>query len=190
MTTALTDTKLTETKLPATGTSVLDPNHTIVVFVAKHLMVSKVRGSFGKVEGTVQVGARPEDSTVDVTIQVASLATGSPDRDKHLLGTDFFDVETFPVMRFVSTSVEPQGDDWRLNGELTIKDVVRPVVLDLTFDGLITDPWGNPHAGFSARTEIDREDWGLTWNVALEAGGMLVSRKVTIEIEAELIPKS
>ncbi len=182
-------TALTEIKLPAAGTWVLDPSHAMVGFVAKHLMVSKVRGTFGKVEGTVEVGARPEDSTVDVTIHVESISTGSPDRDNHLRGADFFDVATFPVMRFVSTAVEPNGTDWRLIGELTIKDVVRPVSLDLSFDGLIADPWGNTHAGFSARTEIDREDWGLTWNVALEAGGLLVSRKVTIEIEAELVPK-
>src|SRR3972149_877974 len=154
----------TETHLPAAGTWMLDPSHSTVAFVAKHLMVFKVRGTFDTVEGTVVIGERPEDSSVDVAI--------------------------YPVMRFVSPSVEPAGDRWRLNGDLTIKDVTRPVTLDLAFEGMATDPWGKDHAAFSARTEGDREDWGLIWNVALEAGGWLVSRNATIEIETELIPAS
>jgi len=181
---------ISETTLPSAGTWTLDPSHTHVGFVAKHLMVTKVRGTFGEVEGTVVVGERPENSRVDVAINVASVDTGFADRDAHLRGSDFFDATNHPVMRFVSTSVEPHHHAWRLHGELTIKDVTRPVVLDLDFDGVATDPWGKPHAAFSARTEIDREEWGLNWNVALEAGGWLVSKKVTIEIEAQLVPAS
>ena len=180
----------TETHLPAAGTWMLDPSHSTVGFMAKHLMVFKVRGTFDTVEGTVVIGERPEDSSVDVAIQVESVHTGVPDRDGHLRSPDFFDVDNYPVMRFVSTSVEPAGDRWRLNGDLTIKDVTRPVTLDLAFEGMATDPWGKDHAAFSARTEVDREDWGLIWNVALEAGGWLVSRNATIEIETELIPAS
>lgn len=177
-----------ETKLPAAGPWTIDASHTTVGFYAKHLMVTKVRGTFGAVTGTVEVGARPEDSKVDVDIETGSVDTGSPDRDAHLRGADFFDVDNFPMMRFVSTSVEPHHHAWRLHGELTIKDVTRPVTLDLDFDGVAVDPWGKPHAAFTARTEIDREEWGLNWNVALEAGGWLVSKKVTIEIDAQLVP--
>lgn len=180
----------TETALPAAGTWTLDKSHTSVAFVARHLMVTKVRGTFDDFDGTVIVGENPEDSKVDVTIGLASVDTGAPDRDNHLRSPDFFDVEQFPQMRFVSTSVEPAGDSWLLTGDLTIRDVTRPVVLEMSYEGTATDPWGTPHAAFAASTEIDREDWGLTWNVALEAGGWLVSRKVKIEIDAQLIPAS
>ena len=177
-----------KTTLPTAGPWTLDASHSHVGFVAKHLMVTKVRGTFDTITGAVEVGARPEDSTVDVSIETATVTTGSPDRDAHLRGADFFDAEKYPVMRFVSTSVEPHHGDWRLHGLLTIKDVTRPVSFDFRFDGLAADPWGKTHAAFSARTEIDREDWGLSWNVALETGGWLVSKKVAIEIEAQLVP--
>lgn len=174
--------------LPATGTWMLDGSHTTVGFVAKHLMITKVRGKFGKVGGTVEVGERPEDSKLDVTIDVGAVDTGWADRDAHLRSTDFFDVANFPEMRFVSTAIEPHHHAWRMHGELTIKGVTHPVTLDVDFDGIATDPWGKPHAAFSARTEIDREDWGLNWNVALETGGWLVSKKIVIEIETQLVP--
>jgi polyisoprenoid-binding protein YceI len=179
---------MTEITLPAAGTWTFDASHTSVGFVAKHLMVTKVRGTFGEVRGTVEVGARPEDSKVDVAIKTTSIDTGFPARDGHLRSPDFFDVENFPEMRFVSTSVEPHHSAWRLHGNLTIKDVTRQITLDVDFDGIAADPWGKTHAAFSARTEVDREDWGLNWNVALETGGWLVSKKVTIEIDAELVP--
>ena len=174
--------------LPAAGTWTFDPSHTTVGFVARHLMVTKVRGSFGKVIGTAVVGERPENSTVNVTIATGSVTTGWADRDAHLRSPDFFDVEAYPEMRFVSTSVERAGDHWLMRGDLTIKEVTRSVTLDVEFEGVAVDPWGKPHAAFTARTEIDREDWGLNWNVALETGGWLVSKKVTIEIETQLVP--
>lgn len=174
--------------LPAAGTWTLDPSHTSVAFVARHLMVTKVRGTFGDVSGTIVIGEQPEDATLDVTIGVGSVDTGAADRDAHLRSPDFFDVEQYPTMRFVSTGIERSGSGWALSGDLTIKDVTRPVVLDLAFDGVVADPWGRPHAAFTARAEVDREDWGLTWNVALETGGWLVSKKAVIEIEAQLVP--
>ena len=174
--------------LPAAGTWTFDPSHTTIGFVARHLMVTKVRGSFEKVSGSVVVGEHPEDSKVVVAIDTASITTGWADRDGHLRGVDFFDVEQFPVMQFASTAVERSGSGWTMIGDLTIKDVTRPVALEVEFEGVAVDPWGKPHAAFTARTEIDREDWGLNWNVALETGGWLVSKKVTVEIETQLIP--
>ena len=174
--------------MPAAGTWTFDGSHTSVGFVARHLMITKVRGTFGKASGTVVVGSSPQDSTVDVTIDVAGVDTGWADRDAHLRSPDFFDVEKFPEMRFVTTSVEPHHHAWRMQGDLTIKGVTRPVTLDLDFDGVATDPWGKSHAAFSARGEIDREEWGLNWNVALETGGWLVSKKIAIEIETQLVP--
>lgn len=174
--------------MPAAGIWALDGSHTSVGFVAKHLMITKVRGTFGRVTGTVAVAAAPQDSTVDVTVDVAAVDTGWAERDAHLRSPDFFDVEKFPEMRFVSTSIEPHHHAWRMTGDLTIKGVTRPVILDVEFDGVAGDPWGKPHAAFSARGEIDREEWGLNWNVALETGGWLVSKKITIEIETQLVP--
>ncbi len=174
--------------LPAAGTWTFDGSHTSVGFVARHLMITKVRGTFGAVTGSVVIGDRPEESTIEVAIGTASVDTGWADRDAHLRSPDFFDVERFPEMRFVSTSVEAHHHGWRMHGDLTIKGETRPVALDFDFEGIATDPWGKPHAAFSARAEIDREQWGLNWNVALETGGWLVSKKVTIEIETQLVP--
>ena len=140
--------------------------------------------------GTIIVGEDPVDSKVDVTIQTGSITTGDADRDGHVTSPDFFDVENYPEMRFVSTAVRPKGSSWQLEGELTIKDVTKPVILDFDFEGVINDPWGNAKAAFSGKTEIDREDWGLTWNVALDSGGVLVSKKVAIEIEVQASPQN
>jgi polyisoprenoid-binding protein YceI len=148
-------------------------------------MVSKVRGGFADISGTINVAEQPEDSSVLVTIAPASVSSGTADRDAHLVSPDFFDVENYPEIRFVSTSVEPAGSSWKLVGDLTIKDVTRPVTMDFAFLGIITDPWGNAKAAFSASTEVEREAWGLTWNVALEGGGVLVSKKVKLEIEVQ-----
>ena len=176
--------------VPAASTWQIDPAHTSVVFVGRHLMVTKVRGTFAEVSGTITVGDNPLDSAIAVTIGTASVSTGADDRDGHLKSADFFDVENHPEMTFVSTGVRPNGDAWILDGDLTIKGVTKPVSLDFEFLGVFDDPWGNAKAAFSASTEILREDWGLTWNVALESGGLLVSKKIAIEIEVQAAPAS
>ena len=176
-------------QVPARGTWTIDPTHSQAEFIARHLMVTKVRGGFDISSGSIVVADDPTESTLDVVLDVASVSSGTADRDAHLTSADFFDVESFPEIRFRSTSVEPSGSAWKLLGDLTIKDITKPVVLDFEFLGLINDPWGNPKAAFSASTEIEREDWGLTWNVALEGGGMLVSKVIKIEIEAQASPE-
>ncbi|MDX1689442.1 MAG: YceI family protein [Acidimicrobiia bacterium] len=172
--------------VPAAGTWTIDKDHSKVEFVARHLMVTKVRGSFEDYAAEIVVGDDPTESSIDVTIQAASITTGADDRDAHLRSGDFLDVETFETLRFVSDTIERTDDGWVARGDLTIKDVTRPVDLRFDFLGAATDPWGNAKAGFEARTEIDREDFGLTWNVALESGGVLVSKTVKIEIDLQL----
>ena len=176
--------------VPSAGRWDIDPAHTSAEFVGRHLMVTKVRGSFQNVSGSIVVADDPLESEVEVVIDASSLSTGAADRDGHLKSADFFDVETYPEIRFVSTSVSPNGSSWKLEGDLTIKDVTKSVVLDFEFVGLVDDPWGNSKAAFSASTEILREDWGLNWNVALESGGLLVSKKIVIEIEVQASPAS
>jgi polyisoprenoid-binding protein YceI len=175
--------------VPAPGTFAIDPHHTNVGFVAKHMMVSKVRGHFGDVTGTLVVAEDPTQSKVDVTIKTDSITTGSNDRDAHLRSGDFFDVENHPEMTFRSTGIRYTGDDeFVVDGDLSIRGIAKPVELKATFEGLGVNPWGGQVLGFSASTQIDREDWGLTWNAALESGGVLVSKKITIEIEVEFNP--
>src|SRR6185312_16133452 len=161
------------------GTWTVDPAHSEVGFVARHLMVSKVRGSFKELEATVSVGDSFDTSSVQATVQLASIDTGSADRDAHLRSADFFDVENHPAMTFVSTSVSSD----KLVGDLTIKGVTRQVAFDLDFAGVSPDPWGGTRAGFEATTEINRKDFGLTWNVAVEGGGVLVGEKVKIVLD-------
>ena len=174
-------------KLPEVGTWRIDPAHSVVGFVARHLMVTKVRGRFTEVDGAVIIGESPETSKIDVTIHAGSIDTGTTDRDDHLRSPDFLDVERFPELTFHSTGLEVTGDGTaKVTGDLTIRDVTNPVVLDVEYDGLVTDPWGNTKAAFTAATEIDREDWGLTWNVALESGGVLVGKKVSVELEVQI----
>jgi polyisoprenoid-binding protein YceI len=193
MTTTTPATELTRqyqgTAVPQAGTYALDLAHSTVEFVAKHLMVSKVRGRFSEFSGTVVIGEVPEESHVEVTIEAASISTGNPDRDTHLRSADFFDVENHSTLEFRSTSVEHVDDEqWKVNGELTIRGVTRPVVLNVEFNGAATTPWSTTAIGFAAWTEVDREDWGLTWNAALETGGVVVSKKVRIELEVEANP--
>lgn len=179
-------TLIAETELP-TGTWTFDPHHTNIAFVARHLMVTKVRGRFPSFDGTVNVEDPLIKSGLAVTIDAGSITTDARDRDQHLVSADFLDVANYPQIRFESTSIAKEKGQWRLTGDLTIKDVTRPVTLAVEFGGIETNPWGKTVAAFYAETEIDREDWGLTWNVALESGGWLVSKKVTIEIEAQLV---
>src|SRR5262245_11323022 len=169
-------------ELPAAGTYALDPSHTTAGFTARHLMVSKVRGRFASVAGTITIAETPTDSEVAVTIDAASVDTRDQQRDDHLRSADFLDVENHPTLDFRSRSVTPAGPGvWAVDGDLTIKGETRPVRLDVTLEGVVADPWGNQRVGFSAETEIDRDEWGLNWNVALETGGVLVGRKVRIE---------
>ncbi len=174
--------------LPAAGTYVIDPTHTRVGFVARHLMVTKVRGAFREYTGSITIGEDVASSTAEATIQIASVDTGTADRDAHLRSGDFFDAETYPTMTFGNAKVVSRdGDDLVVEGDLTIKDVTRPVSLEVELDGVANDPFGNTKLAITAKTEIDREDFGLTWNVALESGGVLVSKKITIEIEAQAV---
>jgi polyisoprenoid-binding protein YceI len=167
--------------LPA-GSWTVDPSHTEIGFVARHLMVTKVRGQFKDVEGTAKVGDDIRDSLVTAVVRLDSVDTGSADRDAHLKSADFFDVENNPTMSFTSTEVTEDS----LKGDLTIKGITKPVAFDLDFNGVATDPWGNVKAGFEAETEINRKDWGLEWNVALEGGGVLVSEKIKIKLDVQL----
>jgi polyisoprenoid-binding protein YceI len=175
------------TTLPRTGTWTMDASHSSLGFVAKHLVVSKVRGGFSSFSGTVTVADPVERSVVDVSIEAASISTGDEQRDGHLVSEDFLAVETFPTLTFRSTSISNDGgQDWSITGDLTIKDVTKPVTLDVEYLGVFSDPWGNEKAAFSASTEIDREAWGITWNQALEAGGVLVGKTVKIELDVQL----
>lgn len=170
---------------PEVGTWAIDPTHTVVGFTARHLMAAKVRGSFHAFSGTINIGEAPGDSSVEVSIDAASISSGVEDRDAHLRSPDFLNVEVHPALTFQSTGVRREGDDYFVDGELTIRDITKPVTLDLEYHGVATDPWGNAKAMFSAETTIKREDWGLTWNAPLEAGGWLVGKTVTVELEIQ-----
>jgi polyisoprenoid-binding protein YceI len=175
-------------QFPAAGTYELDAAHKRVGFVVKHLMVSKVRGQFSEASATITVADNPLESSVTASIKTGSVETGQVDRDNHLRTGDFFEAEKFPTMDFRSTGVKSHsGTEFVLDGELTIKGVTRPVELVVEFEGATTSPYGQHLFGFSAHTEIDRTDWGLNWNVALESGGVMVSKKVKIEIEGEAV---
>ena len=171
---------------PQTGTWTIDANHSNIGFAARHLMTTKVRGTFTSFSGTIEIGDEPTDSTVSVSIDTPSVDTGTEDRDAHLRSPDFFDTEVYPTATFTSTSVDAEGGDrYVLTGDLTIKDVTRPVSIEFEYLGTTTDPWGNDKIAFEGSTVINREDWGLNWNAALETGGVLVSKKITIELEVQ-----
>ena len=173
--------------VPTPGTFDIDPSHTLVGFSVRHLMVSKVRGRFGSFSGTVTIAEDPLLSSVEVSIDPSSIATGDEKRDGHLVSPDFLDVEQYPGITFTSTRVSDHtGKQFKLEGDLTVHGVTRPVVLDATLEGIAATPWGSEAIGFSATAEVDREDFGLTWNQSLETGGVLVGKTAKIEIEAEL----
>lgn len=175
-------------EIPVPGTYALDPSHSSVGFAVRHLMVSKTRGRFADFAGTVTIADDPLASSVEVEIKTASIDTRDEQRDGHLRSGDFFDVESFPVMTYRSTKVMPDGRNrWLVDGELTIRGVTRKVPLEVNFEGSAVDPWGGVRAGFAAKAEIDREEFGLTWNQTLETGGVLVGKKVSIELEAEAV---
>jgi polyisoprenoid-binding protein YceI len=172
-----------------TGTYTLDPAHTRIGFVARHAMVTRVRGSFNDFEGTAVIdGDEPEKSSATVRIAAASIDTRNEQRDTHLRSNDFLDMATYPEITFGSTSVRRTGDaEFEVTGDLTVKGVTRPVTIPLTFEGAATDPYGNLRVGFEGAVTINRKDWGVTWNAALETGGVLVSDKVTLEFEVSAI---
>ncbi|HEY5251611.1 MAG TPA: YceI family protein [Acidimicrobiales bacterium] len=176
--------------IPTPGIYDIDAKHTSVEFVARHLMISKVRGRFDDVEGTITVADVPENSSVNVKIGAASVRTGEDQRDAHLRSGDFFDTDTHPHLTFTSTSVAKAGDQWKVTGDLTISGVTKPVVLDVDFDGANTTPWSTTAVGFSASTEIDREQWGLTYNQVLETGGVMVGKKIRIELNVEAVARA
>ena len=173
-------------QVPEAGEYELDKAHTSVEFVARHLMISKVRGRFNDFSGVINIAEKPEDSSVVVTIDVGSVSTGDAQRDGHLTSPDFFHAESFPTIVFRSTKVEQaKAGEWKVRGDLTVRDVTKPVTLDVEFEGSHPTPWGTTPIGFSASTELDREDYGLTWNQTLETGGVLVGKKIKIELSVE-----
>ncbi|MBX6389704.1 MAG: YceI family protein [Frankia sp.] len=179
----------TATDLAAlTGTWTIDAAHSRLGFSTKHAMVTTVRGHFKEFEGTLYLdGASPEKSTANVTIQAASFDSGVADRDAHVRGADFLDVENYPTLTFVSTGVSQDDDEYEMTGDLTIRGATRPVTLKLEFEGSSQDPFGNTRAGFTGTTTISRKDFGLTWNAVLETGGVLVSDKIKIQLDVSAI---
>jgi len=179
------------TSAPATltGTYTIDPTHSRIGFVARHAMVTKVRGSFNEFDGSGYFDAEnPANSRVELTIQAASIDTRNADRDGHLKSNDFFDMETYPQITFASAAVEQlDAENYRVTGDLTIKGVTKPVTVDFEYTGTAVDPYGNTRVGFEGKTTVNRKDWGVNWNAALEAGGVLVSEKVTLEFEVSAI---
>ncbi|MFJ6481722.1 MULTISPECIES: YceI family protein [unclassified Streptomyces] len=175
-----------------TGDYVIDPAHSSIGFTVRHAMVTNVRGAFAEHEGSLHLdGADPARSTASIDVKIASVDTGIADRDAHLRSGDFFDAEAFPLMTFRSThALQLGGDAYRISGELTIKDVTRPLSIDLEFNGSATDPYGNERVGFEGSAEILRSDWGLTWNAALEAGGVMVSDKVKLTFDISAIKQA
>ena len=174
-------------EVPIAGVWVLDPGHAEVAFVGRHFGLTKIRGRFTGVAGTVAIADDIADSRVEVSIDMASVSSGDQSRDDHLRSPDFFDVAEHPTGTFRSTALTLDGPRATMAGELTIKNVTRPVILDVSYLGHAADPWANDRAVFSATGRINREDWGLTWNMVLESGGLLVSKEITLEIDVELI---
>ncbi len=165
----------------------VDPSHSTVGFVARHLMISKVRGHFSSFSGVLHIADDPLQSWVEAEADLASVTTGDEQRDTHLRSADFFNIEKHPKMTFKSTSIKPDGDDYILTADLTVLGHTRSVDFELEFEGVEKDPWGGTRVGFTAEAEISRKDWELTWNVALETGGVVVGDKVKIELEVEAV---
>ncbi|MFI5657698.1 YceI family protein [Streptomyces sp. NPDC051684] len=175
-----------------TGDYTVDPAHTTLGFVARHAMVTNVKGGFSDFTGSLHLdGSDPAKSTASFDVQMASISTGNDDRDGHLKSADFFKIDEFPTMTFRSTSAESLGgDDYRITGDLTILGTTRPLSIDLEFNGVAKDPFGNERVGFEGKTEILRSDWGLTWNAALETGGVLISDKIKLNFDISAIKEA
>ena len=183
----MTDTATTTETL--TGNYNIDPAHSRIGFVARHAMVTKVRGSFNEFQGSGYFDADdPAQSHLELNIKADSIHTGNADRDAHLRSNDFFEMDTYPEIKFVSTEVAQVDDDnYKVTGLLTIKGVTNPVTIDFVIGGVALDPWGNQRLGLEGRTVVNRKDWGINFNVALEAGGVLVSEKVTLEFDVAAV---
>jgi polyisoprenoid-binding protein YceI len=176
--------------VPAAGILTIDPAHSSIGFHVRHLMIAKVTGRFTTFSGTIHVEADPEQSWAEVSIDAASIDTADPQRDQHLRSADFLDAEQFPTIEFRSTGLRrKQGKAFDVAGDLTMHGVTRSVAVACEYQGIAADPWGNQRAVISARTEINRGDWGLTWNQALESGGVLVGSQITIQAEIQAIPQ-
>ncbi len=171
------------------GTWTVDPSHSTVGFVARHLMITKVRGRFTDFSGSLEITPDPLQSRVEATVNLASVDTGDAGRDAHLRNADFFDLDGggSPTMTFTSTGIKEEHGEYKLFGDLTVNGVTRQVEFDLEFDGVSPDPWGGTRAAFTAETEINRKDFGLEWNVALETGGVLVSDKVKVQLDVQAV---
>jgi polyisoprenoid-binding protein YceI len=184
----MTTTETQSSLLPAPGTYAIDASHSSVTFSARHLMVSKVRGRLAVTGGAIVVSDQPEHSSVEATIDAASVQSGDPKRDEHLRSPDFFDAENYPEISFRSLRVVNKGDgEFTLVGDLTVRNVTKPVELDGEYLGTQDSPFGDTRIGFTAETEVNRKDWGLEWNMALETGGVLVGEKIKLTIDIEAI---
>lgn len=177
-------------ELPVPGTYTIDTSHSAVEFVVRHLGITKVRGRFSAFNGVIEIGERPEESRITVDVDVASIDTREPNRDEHLRANDFFDVQNHLTMSFRSSRVTGSDTNWTIEGDLTLKGVTKIVKFDVTFEGASGDPWGGQRIAFSASGEIDREQWGMSLNQALETGGLLVGKKVKLELEVEAVKKA
>jgi len=172
------------------ATFAIDPSHSSVGFQVRHMMVTNVKGSFQEFEGTLEFDENaPAEASVTATIQMASIDTADEKRDEHLRSADFFEVETYPTMTFTSTGMKQDGDDWLLMGDLTMRGVTKPVTLELEYNGMVEDPWGNTRVGFSAEGKIDRREFGVSWNNTLDKGGIAVGNDVKIQLEIQAIRK-
>ena len=177
----------TATTLPGlvAGTWTIDPAHTDVSFTVRHMMVSKVRGKFAAVRGTIEVAPDVLESTLTAEVDLASLDTGVRQRDDHIRSADFFEVEKYPTMVFRSTAIRPDGDEYVLVGDLTLHGVTRPLELALEFNGAVTDPWGKTRAGFTATGQLNRKDFGIVTDIPMDGGGVVIADKIAIHLEAE-----
>jgi len=186
--TAVTTRIVDGAEYPAVGTYAIDASHTEVGFAVRHMAVSRVRGRFNSFGGSIEIAENPADSKVSVTIDARSVDTRDENRDNHLRTNDFFDVENHPTWTFVSTGIKPVGPtEFKVDGDLTIRGVSRPVTLDATLEGVVNDPMGNHRVGFSASTTINRDDFGVAFGAVMETGGLVVAKKVAIQIEAEAV---
>ena len=184
------DAKVTLPSGLTSGVWTLDMSHSEIGFTVRHAGISKVRGRFTDASAEAHVGTSLADASLHATVKTASFDSGDANRDGHVKGPDFFDVEEYPEMTFRATSVEGDGEDYTLTGDLTIRGVTKPVELEVEFTGIAVDPFGATRAGFSAEAEISRKEFGLTWNAVLETGGLLVSDKVRINVDAAMVKQA